>query len=142
MTSRHALMTILLLSSSLPALAMYKCEDGGKISYSDTACAVNGREIDIAVPPADAAGADKRLAREKSELKRLESDRHKREAREEKEQLRIAHAQASRKKKCDTLARRVKWAEEDAGLATGRAADKARRKARRMNEQYDGECAR
>lgn len=141
MSARHALATILMLSSALPALAMYKCEDGGKISYSDTACAANGKELDIALPPTDAAAAAQRLAREKSELKRLESDRHKREAREEKEQQRIARALASRKKRCDTLARRVRWADEDARLAAGRAADKARRKARRMSEQYEGECA-
>ncbi|MGE5651800.1 MAG: hypothetical protein ACM34A_16520 [Bacillota bacterium] len=139
MMARRALTALCLLSCSLPALAVYRCEEGGKISYSDMVCA-GGRQLDIAVPATDAADARLRLAQEKSELRRLESDRHKREAKEEKEQARIAHAMASRKKKCDTLARRVKWAEEDSRLARGRSADKTQRKAHRLVEQYDGEC--
>lgn len=139
MTARRALMALCLLSFSIPALAVYKCVEGGKVSYSDLACP-GGRQLDIAVPATDAASAKQRLAQEKSALQRLENDRHKREAKEEKEQLRIAHAMASRKRKCDALARRVKWAEEDSRLAHGRLAEKTKRKAHRLVEQYDGEC--
>ena len=139
MMARHALMALCLLSCSLPALAVYKCEEGGKVSYSDLACP-GGRQLDIAVPAASDPASARQLAQEKSSLQRLENDRHKREAKEEKEQLRIAHAMASRKRKCDALARRVKWAEEDSRLAHGRSSEKAKRKAHRLVEQYDGEC--
>lgn len=138
MMVRHALMALCLLSCSIPALAVYKCEEGGKVSYSDLDCP-DGRQLDIAVPAPDPASA-RQLAQEKTALQRLENDRHKREAKEEKEQLRVAHAMASRKRKCDALARRVKWAEEDSRLAHGRSSEKTKRKAHRLAEQYDGEC--
>lgn len=138
--TRHALTVAFLLSCSTPALAVYKCAEDGKVSYSDTPCA-GGRQLDISIPAVDATSARQQFAHEKNELKRLENDRHKREAIEEKEQLRVARAMASRKKKCDALARRVKWAEEDSRLAQGRSTEKAKRRAHRLTEQYDGECA-
>lgn len=148
MSGLRALTTALLLSVAAPAFAIYKCDTNGKVMYSEAPCP-GGKVLDIdTAPPADASKADKQAARErratlrmeKRETLRMENERRKREAREEREQRRAAKAHAAKQKKCATLVRRQRWAEEDAASATGRSADKARRKARRAAEVVEDEC--
>lgn len=128
------------LSWSVPSFAIYKCEADGKVSYSDEEC-TGGKTLDISnATPADAAESQQRLDREKRLLSRLENERQKQDARVEKERLRTAKANADQQKKCATLARRQKWADEDAALATGKSGEKARQRARRAAEQYDEAC--
>lgn len=129
----------LFLALSMPAFAIYKCEVDGKFSYDETPCP-NGKALDLAVSAPDAASARQQASREKSALRHLENDRHKREAREEKEQRRAARAYASRQKKCATLARRRKWADEDLASAKLKSIEKAKRKSRRLTEEYDAQC--
>lgn len=137
--SRHMLTALMMLCTA-PAFAIYKCESGGRVIYSDAVC-INGKVLDInAAQPADADAAMRHAAQEKRQAEQLERSRQKREASEEKEHKRAARAEAAQQKKCDTLARRQKWAEEDAASAAGRKADTARRKARRAAEEYLAEC--
>jgi len=134
-----ALFCVLVLGSA-PAMAIYKCEAGGKITYSDEACP-GGRAVDIqngGKPVASDAG--QRAAREKSELERLQQARRKEEAANQKEQAKIAKADAATHKKCATLAMRKKWGEEDAAAASLKSAEKAKRNARRKAEKYEAEC--
>ncbi len=139
------LLLSLLVSISSPALAIYKCESNGKVTYSDEPCR-GGKVIELREPagktplPPDAADARRQIAREKSEVKRLENERHKREAAEDKQQQKIARVYAARQKKCSLQALRKKWSEEDAATATGNSAEKAKRIARRKAEQYEKEC--
>jgi len=137
--SGHLLAT-LLLTCATPSFAIYKCESGGKVIYSDAAC-INGKALQIdAAPPADADAALRRAAQEKRQAEQLERSRQKRAASEDKEHKRAARAEAAQQKKCDTLARRQKWADEDAASASGRKLEAARRKARRAAEEYLAEC--
>ncbi len=130
----------LLLSFSAPALAVYKCESGGKVSYSDTPCP-DGKEIVVEpVQASEASRAAKQLTREKKQLKRLESERHRDEAKVHSARQRAAKRQAALHKKCTSLARRERWAREDAAAATGKAANRAKLKARRAAERYEEEC--
>jgi type IV secretory pathway VirB10-like protein len=132
----------LLAFFAAPALAIYKCDSQGKVSYGDEPCP-GGQALNIGgTPPAnaDTAVAEKRTAQEKTRVKRLENERHKREAQDEKELQRAAHAAAAKQKKCALLARRQKWANEDAAAATGKSSAKARLKARRVAEQFDTDC--
>jgi hypothetical protein len=135
------ILTTLLLATCAPALAVYKCESGGKLSYSDTPC-LGGKNIMMseAVEPADATDANSRLLRDKAEVNRLERERHQREAHDEKERQQAARAVARNQKKCDSLALRKKWAEEDAAHATGKSAEKIKRKAHRSAEKFELEC--
>jgi hypothetical protein len=136
------MLTTLLLAACTPALAMYKCESGGKLSYSDTPC-TDGKNViirDAALQPADATGTSVRLLRDKTEANRLERERHQRESQDEKERLQAARAAARSHKKCDSLALRTKWAEEDAVHAAGKSAAKVKRRARRSAEKYELEC--
>ncbi|MGH8808352.1 MAG: DUF4124 domain-containing protein, partial [Noviherbaspirillum sp.] len=115
----------LILCASAPAFAIYKCEAGGKVTYSDTPCA-GGKVLDIDnAAPADAAQAGKLAAQDKNTLKRLEDERRKQEAQEEKAQQRAARADAARRQKCASLERRQWWADEYVAYATGKYADRA-----------------
>ncbi|OGB23081.1 MAG: hypothetical protein A3I66_08690 [Burkholderiales bacterium RIFCSPLOWO2_02_FULL_57_36] len=138
-------MLSLLFALSSPALAINKCESNGKISYSDEPCG-NGKASKFEAPPPDSAmsrdiaSARQRAAREKNELKRLESERQRLEAQEDKENQKLARANASKKKKCAELALQQKWAEEDASAASGKSAQKIKRTARRKAEKFQLEC--
>lgn len=138
-----ALLSSLLLSFSLPALAAYKCESNGTTTYSDTPCPA-GKQIELAnktaVNEREAARSKEEAKREKTELTRLEKERHKREAAEQKQANAAARATAAKKAKCDTLAQRIKWDNEDAAHATRKAAERAKRRARRAAESYDMQC--
>jgi hypothetical protein len=137
----RTLLLCLLVSFSAPALALYKCKSGDKITYSDQQCP--GGEV---LEPASGSSADdiaqarKQAEDEKRQAKRLENVRRKRELQEEKEQQRAAHERAVKQKRCALLAQRKKWAEEDAAGATGRSAEKAVIKARRMADSFELEC--
>jgi hypothetical protein len=134
-----------LLSFSMPALAIYKCESGGKVSYRDSPCpsgkvTIFPDKTDDNATAANAAKAKRQLTEQKNEAARLEKARHRREAIEEKEQRRADKIAAAKRKTCASLARHKKWSDEDAAAANGRAADKAKIKARRANEKYEAEC--
>lgn len=130
-----------LASFSAPSWAIYKCESGGATLYTEAPCP-GGKSMHLSDSgnPADAAQAQQQTAKEKKELARLETARHKREAIEEKEQERASRAAGARQKKCASLAQRKKWMMEDAANATGKSAAKANLKVRRMAEKYELEC--
>lgn len=139
------LISLLLLACSFPAMAVYKCETGRSVSYSDIPC-TGGKSstLDTAhntVGPEPEAAENPGLERQKTTLQQLERTRHRREAREEKEAQKIARVRAARQKKCAGLAQRQKWREEDAAQAVGKTAERTRLKARRMAEAYRLECA-
>ncbi|OGS97018.1 MAG: hypothetical protein A3K04_06260 [Gallionellales bacterium RBG_16_56_9] len=136
------LLISLLLVFCTPALAVYKCEAGGHISYADTPCP-GGKKVDTTnqgVAASDASQARQQLARQKSEVRRLERERHQREAVAERQQRQNARAYAAKKKQCASLALQQRWAEDDARKAAGKATPKAVRKARRAAEKYQLAC--
>ncbi len=141
---RRLLYISLLWLMPLPALSIYKCESNRAISYSDIPCSSGASStIDTSfntISPAPSS-TDQQLVRQKAELKRLENARHKREEKEDKERQQAAKVAAAKQKKCAGLAQRRKWSDEDAALATGKAGERARIKARRMSEKYLLECA-
>jgi hypothetical protein len=123
-----------------PAFAIYKCEANGAITYSDAPCP-GGKQLDIpGAEQPDAANAKQRAMRDKQALARLENERRKQELQDEKDRKKSARARAALEHKCATLDRRRKWAVEDAASATGKSADKAKRKARRAEELFEAEC--
>jgi vacuolar-type H+-ATPase subunit I/STV1 len=136
------LLVMLLLSFSTPAFAVYKCEAGGKTSYSDTPCAGGSVVATAKLTPAaiESARAEQKQAQQKEEARRLERERQGREAAEERQQRQDARARAARQKKCAALALRTKWAEEDAAKANPKAAPKAVHNARRAAEKHQLEC--
>jgi flagellar biosynthesis GTPase FlhF len=128
---------------AVPAHALYKCEEKGRIAYRDEPCeggkALNVQGEGIAAT-ADRLAAQEQAARQKQALTHLEKERRQREALEEREMRKAAKAQASKHKKCRALALNRKWAEQDAAAAAGKSVDKARRNAARKAEKYEMEC--
>jgi hypothetical protein len=128
-----------------PALAAYKCEINGKTTYSDEPCP-GGKQIDLKNTPGgsisdeDRQRALKQSAHDKAELARLEKENDKRDAARAKEQKKTGAAQDKMRKKCANLTMRKKWAEDDAAASVGKSSEKAKKKARRLAEQYVVEC--
>jgi len=139
--SPKVVLSFLLVSFSMPALAIYKCESAGTTTYSEAPCP-GGKLMDLGDMPneADAPKSSQQTAKEKKELARLENARHKSEAAEEKVKRQAARAAAARERKCASLAQRKNWLQEDAAKASGKSAEKAKLKARRMAEKYRLEC--
>lgn len=139
------LLTSSLLLLSQPAFAIYKCNNGEKISYRDTPC-TDGKGTDITDQVQDkrstaATETMRRTSQQKQEAERLAAERHKREAQDDKARRIVARSTALKAKKCASLAQRVKWANEDAASASGKAAEKAKRKARRITDSYQVQCS-
>ena len=133
-----------LLCGAGSAQAVYKCSQGGKVSYGDRPCA-DGRGTRLAPPaagvtPPEAGAVAARDARTLLELEKLRIGREKDDAREQRDQARQARAAQARHKHCATLRLRHKWALEDLARADGKSQEAARRKARRQAEALVVEC--
>lgn len=130
------------LAIPLSASAVFKCQTGAAVTYSDLPCD-DGKVLDLQTAPVSGEGEGAReAARERKMLKSLERDRHKREAAEERELERASRESAARHKKCAAHARRQRLAKEDAARTVGIANEKARRKVERITAEYEAECGR
>lgn len=137
-------LTCLFFTFSAPALAIYKCESGDKISYSEAPC-LSGKTTNLSSQitqpsAAETAQAQRTSAQEKIKVSKLENARHKREEKEEKQQAKEAHAYAAKQKKCAALALHKKWSSEDVATASSKQRQSAQRKAQRSAEKYTLEC--
>lgn len=141
MVLRIVLSSMFIFVSS-PALAVYKCESGGKVTYSDAPCA-NARQLDVkdAVLPADAAQASQRAKREKAELNRIDATQKKVDAQADRNRQQFARTTARQTKTCDLLALRKKTRDDAITTATPKAVARARIKARQAGERFDLECS-
>lgn len=134
------LLLTLLLAAASPAMAVYRCDADGKISYTDAPCA-GGERIQVEVTSAKATeAAQRRVTNEKNQLAEIERAAAKLATENAKAQRRAARANAAERKRCDKLALRSKWTEEEASVAKGKSLEKALRKAQRAQEQYEREC--
>jgi hypothetical protein len=135
-------MTLVFCSAS--SFAIYKCEERGKVIYSDEPCSsgkvklVETTNSHLSEPALNEAKA--RSKREKETLQQLEKERHKDEVIEEKARQKRMRANDALRKKCEALALKQKWSEEDAAAARGKSAEKLKRNAVRQQEQYTAEC--
>jgi hypothetical protein len=141
----RGMVAVLMLAASMSVHAAFRCDDNGKVSYSDVACA-GGATVpttDLRAPATIKAEQDdalRRAAADKVRLQRLEADRSKAERTERKERLHASAVASAQRRKCETLAQRRKWADDDVATASSRNAEKTRRKARRIAEQYTLDC--
>lgn len=151
------LMTLALLSQPAAADGVYKCSSGGKVSYADRPC-TNGTAtrlpppaaVGVAPPEANAVTTRDartlvefeklRMAREKEQAREIARQQARDEAKTERERQRQVRAASARRKTCDKLRLRRKWAVEDVAHASGKAQEAARRKAKRQAEALAVEC--
>lgn len=140
------LLLLAMIFFSAPAFAIYKCESGDKIIYSDIPCnsgkSGNMKELAV-VDPANATNnnlAHKQLQRDKKELQRLQQRREKEETQEARQQAKRYKTAEAKKKKCAESAQRVQWAKEDANSAPTKSSERAKQKARRTTEKHQLSC--
>ncbi|MFT5589078.1 MAG: hypothetical protein ACI9ZF_001250 [Bradyrhizobium sp.] len=142
---RRRLLALVMLAAGVSAHAAFRCDTQGTVTYSDVACDGSPAlpATDLRTPAtikAAQAHALRQTAADKIQLQRLEAARNKLEHAERKERLHASAVAGAHRRKCETLAQRRKWADEDAATASGRHVEKASRKARRVTEQYVLEC--
>ncbi|MGV8898758.1 MAG: hypothetical protein ACOH2B_05885 [Burkholderiaceae bacterium] len=137
------LLLALLYAVSVPAAAIYKCQTGTKITYSDIEC-VNETETIIKTTDTfsqqGAGDSSQRLATDKAELHRLRNERKREEALDDRSHAKYIRAATSKRKQCELLEQRQQWAEEDAANASKKSITTAQRKARRAAETYILAC--
>ena len=148
MTGRWApLLACCVLSGAVSgALAdpVYKCTDGGRTTYADRPCA-QGRATElppapVGIRPEGAESVATRDARTLVELEKLRIAREREQDRAQRADARQARAAAARRKTCERLRLRRKWAEEDIARTHGRARAAAERRLVRARDAMAVEC--
>lgn len=139
------LLAACLFSAGAHAQDVYKCSADGKTSYADRPCA-RGESRTLPPPPAGISAADTMGpqggdARMLLELEKARMARDKAAEKQGKVEVRQARAAEARRKKCDRLRLRRKWAEEDlARTAHGPKHEAARIRLRRQLDALAVEC--
>ena len=136
-----ALLAALLYILNQSAFAIYRCEQQGQITYTDLPC--SGTELNISTARNSAPEHEKdtdKLAKEKSEVARLQKLREQREHQDQQIHDLAVRGAALREKKCRSLALKLKWRQEDVREAPLHSQQKARTKERRAAETYQNEC--
>jgi hypothetical protein len=121
-----------------PATAIYKCEQGDIVTYTDMPC--EGQQLSVTLPKPSPEAEDKSLSRESKEAARLQALREQRERQDKQIRDLSARGAAARERKCKSLALQLKWREEDVRDAPPDSQDKARKMARRAAEKYRTDC--
>lgn len=144
--ARLPLLALSLLLCTMPAWAVYKCDNAGQIIYSDAACA-NGKTVAIDDTRGVKSSTPTATAKDKATQQRLDKNRAIEEKRlsqqrtkQEREDARARLVTEKQKRKCSQLAQRKAWAEEDLRNAPVKTMEKARRKSQRAAENYRAEC--
>jgi hypothetical protein len=139
MLKQVSVVILCLLSHTAAAGTIYKCKEGGKLSYNDQPCGKSA--VVLAVPvAASAPEVVERLARQRALLQEIEDERAKREELAAREADRAQRAASILRRRCDKLRLQRKWADEDIARAGKDEAERARLKARRQAEVLAMEC--
>ncbi|WP_306393692.1 DUF4124 domain-containing protein [Telluria beijingensis] len=129
-----------LLCQHALAGTIYKCHEGGRVSYSDRPCTGAGAQLALRAAPVPDPDTQARMARA-HELARAIDARHAGQTlREDLEAERARRAALALRKRCDKLRLQRQWLEEDLARTRGDAKEAARIKARRQVETMAVEC--
>lgn len=134
-----ACLPVLLVFFSLPAFAVYKCEQSEKLTYSDVPC--TGQQQEMPSSATVASNHEAEMSRAQNELRRLQNSREQKERQDQQFRNLALRGQVARQKKCRALALQSKWKQEDAHLAPLSSQTRTRRLARRAEEKYQSECS-
>ncbi len=135
---------LLMTSAKAQAEATFRCDADGKISYSDVACP-GGKVLpaaDLRAPAtvqAESHAAQQRAQADKKQLLTLEENRQKEEHADRKARQHALNVANAQRRKCDALALRKKWLDDEAS-ASHRVSAKAKRKSQRLAEQHALQC--
>lgn len=137
---------IFLLTLSGSSLAtVYRCEQQGKIQYSQTPCP-SGQTGQVLHQPLSVPSESERAQatgianQEKAAANKLEKDRHTREQKQERELRQLSAQREKQKSQCERAQLQVKWANEDVHQAQPKAETRAKQKLKRANEKAALAC--
>ena len=145
---RNGLLLSLLMAVSMPALAIYKCESQGQLTYTDVPCGTTQNTLPPPPPlplAADAAGARRQAESERRQLAGIEKNRQAERVASEREQRRHKQdkSELAHKKRCTLLELERKWSAQDAAANAQTVSEKnqaLKKTARRKAERYEAEC--
>jgi len=140
MRKQVAMAILGLASGAAAAGTIYKCKEGGTVSYHDRPCGQGAVALPVQPASGPAPEALQRHARERAMLQEIEAARAAREEQSMREEARAQKAAAALKRRCDKLRLQRKWADEDLARAGRDEAERARTKARRQAESLAVEC--
>lgn len=132
--------TACILCQAAAAGTIYKCHEGGRVSYGDRPCAGAGAEFVVRAAPAPDPDSAARLTRARETVLLLDRQRAEQTLREERNAERARRAALAVKKRCDKLRLQRQWLDEDLARSRGDAKDAARLKLRRHTESLAVEC--
>jgi hypothetical protein len=125
------------------AQSVYKCTQDGKTTYADQPCA-HGRSVELPPPagvrPEGAETVATRDARTLLELEKLRIARDKEAERIARADAHLERAAAKRRKQCERVRLRHRWALDDVARLTGRARAAAQRRVQRAQDAMAVEC--
>ena len=134
---------IIALALSAPASAVFKCDQNGKVTYSDQACP-DGQGSMMTLRPTTTTDAmqqaRQRAREEKLAVEKFEKTAQLDALREQAARRQQARTLAAHQRLCATLAQQKKWREEDSLHASQKSSEKARRNAQRAAEKYAAQC--
>ncbi len=132
--------TACILCQAQAAGAIYKCHEGGRVTYADRPCPGAGAELPVrAAPPPDPETLA-RLDRARDLAMDIDKQRAEQILREERAGERARRAALALRKRCDKLRLQRQWLEEDLARTRGDAKEAARIKVRRQAETLAVEC--
>ena len=135
-----AIATACILCQAHAAGAIYKCHEGGRVTYADRPCPGAGAELSVrAAPPPDPETLA-RLDRARDLATGIDKQRAEQTLREERDGERARRAALALRKRCDKLRLQRQWLEEDLARTRGDAKEAARVKVRRQAETLAVEC--
>jgi len=129
-----------LLCENAVADTIYKCHEGGRVSYADRPCAGAGAPLPVRAAPAPDPATQARLARAHDLAREIDKMRAEQTAREQQDHERASRAALAERKRCDKLRLQRQWLEEDLARTRGDAKEAVRIKVRRQIETMAVEC--
>ena len=129
-----------LLCQDALASTIYKCHEGGRVSYADRPCSGAGAQLTVRAAPAPDPATQTRMARAHDMARAIDKLHAAQSAREEQDHERASRAVLAMRKRCDKLRLQRQWLEEDLARTRGDAKEAARIKVRRQIETMAVEC--
>jgi len=120
--------------------AIYKCHEGGRVTYADRPCPGAGAELALRAAPPPDPETQARMARARDMAVGIDKLRAEQTLREERDGERARRAALALRKRCDKLRLQRQWLEEDLARTRGDAKETARIKVRRQAETLAVEC--
>ena len=138
---RHWIISIAcLLCQDAVAGTIYKCHEGGRVSYADRPCAGVGTRLALRPTPAPDPETQARMARAHAMALEIDALHAEQTLREERDAERARRAALAMRRRCDKLRLQRQWLEEDLARTRGDAKEAARIKVRRQIETMAVEC--